>query len=175
MPVTTLERDRQPLPWQSTAWAKSWNRRSRIEGLNGLTRYLDVNLNRGFIRCRGRAATGLLTAFALLGMNVRRLHKWHTTHELDDPGGWSSTRSQMIGRSTTTTAPTDEPAAPAPVRSRVPIHRLIPLCSNLLHYCPARALRQPERVLARVQPRLTGRASTSRTGREQHGPPVPRP
>lgn len=47
---------------------------SRIEGLNGLTRYLDVNLNRGFIRCRGRA-TGLVTAFALLGMNVRRLHK----------------------------------------------------------------------------------------------------
>ena len=85
VPVTTLERDRQPLPWQSTAWAKSWNRRSRIEGLNGLARYLDVNLNRGFIRCRGRAATGLLTAFALLGMNVRRLHKWHTTRELDDP------------------------------------------------------------------------------------------
>lgn len=85
VPVTNLERDRQPLPSQSTAWAKSWNRRSRIEGLNGLARYLDVNLNRGFIRCRGRAATGLLTAFALLGMNVRRLHKWHTTRELDDP------------------------------------------------------------------------------------------
>ena len=83
--VTTLERDRQPLPWQSTAWAKSWNRRSRIEGLNGLARYLDVNLNRGFIRCRGRAATGLLTAFALLGMNVRRLRKWPTTREFDDP------------------------------------------------------------------------------------------
>lgn len=85
MPVTTLERDRQPLPWQSTAWAKSWNRRSRIEGLNGLARYLDVNLNRGFIRCRRRAPAGLLTAFALLGMNVRRLHKWHTTRELDGP------------------------------------------------------------------------------------------
>ena len=49
-----------------------------VEGTNsygaGLARYLDVNLNRGFIRCRGRA-TGLVTAFALLGMNVRRLHK----------------------------------------------------------------------------------------------------
>ena len=52
---------------------KSWTRRSRIEGLNGLARYLDANLKRGFIRCRGRAATGVLTAFAMLGMNARRL------------------------------------------------------------------------------------------------------
>ncbi|MCG7321343.1 hypothetical protein [Arsenicicoccus bolidensis] len=85
VPVTTHERDRQPLPWQSTAWAKVWNRRSRIEGLNGLARYQDVNLNRGYIRCRGRAATGVLTAFALLGMNIRRLYRWHTTRGLDDP------------------------------------------------------------------------------------------
>ena len=85
VPVTMLERDRQPLPWQSTAWAQDWNRRTNIEGLNGLIRYNDLNLNRGFIRCRGRAATGLLTAFALLGMNIRRLHRWHSDPERDDP------------------------------------------------------------------------------------------
>ncbi|MGH8828617.1 MAG: hypothetical protein ACRDVZ_13690 [Jiangellaceae bacterium] len=115
--VTTHERDRQPLPWQSTAWAKVWNRRSRIEGLNGLARYLDVNLNRGYIRCRGLAATGLLTALGLLGMNIRRLHKWHTTRGLDDP--WRLTLGeQPDDRPSTTTEPTAANAAPSTGRSR---------------------------------------------------------
>lgn len=42
-------------------------------------------MNRGYIRCKGTAATALLTAFGLVGMNVRRLHKWHTTRGLTDP------------------------------------------------------------------------------------------
>lgn len=33
------ERDRQRPPWQSTRWAKSYNRRGRIEGLFGAVRY----------------------------------------------------------------------------------------------------------------------------------------
>ncbi|WP_284292686.1 hypothetical protein [Luteimicrobium album] len=32
VPDTMNERDRQPLAWQSNAWAKSYNRRTRIEG-----------------------------------------------------------------------------------------------------------------------------------------------
>ena len=45
---TDHERDRQRLPWQSTRWAKSYNRRGRIEGFLGGIRYQSLNLNRGF-------------------------------------------------------------------------------------------------------------------------------
>ena len=82
---TDHERDRQPLPWQSTRWAKSYNRRSRIEGLFGAVRYQSLNLNRGFFRMTGLAATGLLMAVTLIGHNLVSLHAWHTKRGLPEP------------------------------------------------------------------------------------------
>ena len=82
---TEHERNRQPLPWQSTRWAKSYNRRSRIEGFFGAVRYQSLNLNRGFFRMTGLAATGLLMAITLIGHNLVSLHAWHTRRGLPEP------------------------------------------------------------------------------------------
>lgn len=82
---TALERDRQPLPWQSTQWALSFNRRSLIEGLNAQLRYLVRNVNRGYFRLPGLTATTMLLAFTLAAHNIDRLHSWHLTHHLPDP------------------------------------------------------------------------------------------
>ena len=82
---TDHERDRQPLPWQSTRWAKSYNRRSRIEGFFGAVRYQSLNLNRGFFRMTGLVATGLLMAITLIGHNLVSLHAWHTRRGLPEP------------------------------------------------------------------------------------------
>lgn len=69
---TDNERDRQRWPWQSTTWALSFNRRTLIEGLFGATRYQNLNLNRGFFRTTGLAATGFLLAITLIGHNLLR-------------------------------------------------------------------------------------------------------
>ena len=82
---TEHERNRQPLPWQSTRWAKSYNRRSRIEGFFGAVRYQSLNLNRGFFRMSGLVATGLLMAITLIGHNLVSLHAWHTRRGLPEP------------------------------------------------------------------------------------------
>ena len=82
---TDHERDRQPLPWQSTRWAKSYNRRGRIEGLFGAIRYQSLNLNRGFFRMTGLVATGVLLAITLVGHNLVRLHAWHTVRGAPEP------------------------------------------------------------------------------------------
>lgn len=79
------ERNRQRLPWQSTRWAKSFNRRTLVEGLFGATRYQSLNINRGFFRQTGLVATGLLLAVAYIGHNIVRLHAWHTTRGLPEP------------------------------------------------------------------------------------------
>lgn len=71
---TDHERDRQPLPWQGNTWAKSFNRRTLIEGLFSSTRYQSLSINRGFIRMTGLTATTALLAFALVGHNLVRLH-----------------------------------------------------------------------------------------------------
>jgi hypothetical protein len=82
---TDHERDRQLLPWQSTRGAKSYNRRSRIEGFFGTVRYQSLNVNRGFFRMTGLAATGLLMAITLIGHNLVSLHAWHTRRGLPEP------------------------------------------------------------------------------------------
>ncbi len=79
------ERDRQRLPWQSTRWAKSYNRRGRIEGFFGGIRYQSLNLNRGFFRMSGLVATGMLLALTLVGRNIVSLHTWHTKRGLPEP------------------------------------------------------------------------------------------
>ncbi len=85
VPDTDVERDRQPHPWQSTAWVRSYNRRSLIEGLNAQIRFQSLNINRGFIRLNGLASTTLLLAVTLAGRNFDRLHDWHTARGLNDP------------------------------------------------------------------------------------------
>lgn len=82
---TDHERDRQPLPWQGNPGAKSFHRRTLIEGLFGSTRYQSLNINRGFIRMTGLTATAAPLAFAFVGHNLVRLHAWHTTRELPEP------------------------------------------------------------------------------------------
>ncbi|GAB2464691.1 hypothetical protein [Xylanimonas ulmi] len=49
------------------AWAASYNRRTRIEGLDTQIRFQDLNVNRGFFRMLGRTATMLLLAVTLAG------------------------------------------------------------------------------------------------------------
>ena len=90
------------------------------------------------------------------------------------PGGWSSTNSQTTGPSTTTTAPTGELAAPVSVRSRASSHRLIQLCSNLLHYCPDR-LSNNSNALSHGFNDVSPVRQPSSTGPGQHAPPVRRP
>ncbi|MGW6128979.1 hypothetical protein ACWFNE_03015 [Cellulomonas sp. NPDC055163] len=82
---TELERDRQPLPWQSTRWALSFNRRSLVEGLNAQIRYNTRNVNRGFIRMPGLVAHTVLLAITLAAYNIQHLHDWHTSKHLPDP------------------------------------------------------------------------------------------
>lgn len=82
---TDLERDRQPLPWQSTRWALSFNRRSLIEGLNAQLRYQVRNVNRGYFRVPGLVATTLLMAVTLAAHNIERLRSWHLARHLPDP------------------------------------------------------------------------------------------
>jgi hypothetical protein len=93
VPDTMNERDRQPLPWQSNAWAASYNRRTLIEGANAQIRYQDLNVNRGFFRMLGHTATALLLALTLAGNNAHHLHHWYLARgkpepwalELDEP------------------------------------------------------------------------------------------
>lgn len=85
VPDTELERDRQPLAWQSTRWALSFNRRSLIEGLNAQLRYQVRNVNRGYFRVPGLIATTLLLAITLAAHNVDRLHGWHLARHRPDP------------------------------------------------------------------------------------------
>ncbi|MCC2321347.1 transposase [Cellulomonas xiejunii] len=82
---TDLERDRQPLPWQSTRWALSFNRRSLIEGLNAQLRYQVRNVNRGYFRVPGLVATTLLMAVTLAAHNIERLRGWHLARHQPDP------------------------------------------------------------------------------------------
>ena len=82
---TDLERDRQPLPWQSTRWALSFNRRSLIEGLNAQLRYQVRNVNRGYFRVPGLVATTLLMAVTLAAHNIERLRGWHLARHRPDP------------------------------------------------------------------------------------------
>lgn len=82
---TDHERDRQRLPWQSTAWALSYNRRTLVEGLNAQLRFLDADINHGFIQVLGRQATTLLLAFAIAGHNAIQIHKWFSARALPEP------------------------------------------------------------------------------------------
>jgi hypothetical protein len=82
---SVYERDRQHLPWQSHAWAASYNRRTRIEGLNAQIRFQDLNVNRGFFRMLGRTATMLLLAVTLAGYNATHLHDWYVGRGLPEP------------------------------------------------------------------------------------------
>lgn len=82
---TELERDRQPLPWQSNRWALSFNRRSLIEGLNASIRCNTGNVNRGFIRIAGLVSHTILLAITLAAHNIQRLHDWHESRHLPDP------------------------------------------------------------------------------------------
>ncbi|MGY4644452.1 hypothetical protein [Cellulomonas sp. URHB0016] len=82
---TDLERDRQPLAWQSTRWALSFNRRSLIEGLNAQLRYQVRNVNRGYFRVPGLVATTLLMAVTLAAHNIERLRGWHLARHRPDP------------------------------------------------------------------------------------------
>lgn len=82
---TDLERDRQPLPWQSTRLALSFNRRSLIEGLNAQLRYQVRNVNRGYFRVPGLVATTLLMAVTLAAHNIERLRGWHLARHEPDP------------------------------------------------------------------------------------------
>ena len=66
----THERDRQTLPWQSPAWAISYNRRTYSETFNAHIRFTDANLNRGFIQILDRHATALLLAIYLAAHNT---------------------------------------------------------------------------------------------------------
>jgi hypothetical protein len=82
---TDRERDRQPLPWQSTPWTLSYNRRSLVEGLNAQVKNNNLTINRGFFHMAGLGATTLLLAFTLAGRNTERLHDWYTSRGLPDP------------------------------------------------------------------------------------------
>ncbi|MEV7962519.1 hypothetical protein [Oerskovia paurometabola] len=80
-----LERDRQPLPWQSTSWALSYNRRTLIEALKAQIRFSTANVNRGFIQVLSRHGTNLLPACFIAAHNTIQLHKWHTKKGLPEP------------------------------------------------------------------------------------------
>lgn len=54
--------------------AKSFNRRSLVEGIIGANRFQNLNVNRGFFRMTGLVATGMLLAVTLIGHNLVRLH-----------------------------------------------------------------------------------------------------
>ncbi|KQY22806.1 hypothetical protein ASD16_09310 [Cellulomonas sp. Root485] len=82
---TDLERDRQPLPWQSTPWTLSFNRRSLVEGLNAQVKSNNLRISRGFFHMTGLGATTLLLAFTLAGRNTERLHAWYTARGLPEP------------------------------------------------------------------------------------------
>ncbi|UKJ63072.1 hypothetical protein H1Q78_15405 [Cellulosimicrobium cellulans] len=91
------------MPWQSTAWAISYNRRTYAETFYAHIRFTDANLNRGFIQILDRHATALLLAIYLAAHNTIELHRWHTRH--DEPGPWATqlnepADSRPLGRST---------------------------------------------------------------------------
>lgn len=94
VPDTLHERDRQRLPWQSTAWASSYHRRNRIESLNSKIRVHDANVNHGFIRVRGLNPTALLLAFTLAAYNARELYRWHVAAGINEP--WQSYLGEPI-------------------------------------------------------------------------------
>lgn len=79
------QRDRQRLPWQSTAWFDSYGRRVGIESLNASVRGHHANINRGYIRVVGLARVTTLLAFGLAAMNTRILHYWYTSRVLPEP------------------------------------------------------------------------------------------
>ena len=100
---TDHERDRQALPWQSTAWALSYNRRTYIENLNARLRFNNADVNRGFIQAVGKHSTALLLAIYLAARNTVELYRWHTRH--DEPDPWATqlnepADSRPLGRST---------------------------------------------------------------------------
>ncbi|MFJ4233769.1 hypothetical protein [Cellulosimicrobium cellulans] len=100
---TEHERDRQHLPWQSSTWQESYNRRTYIETLNSNIRFNDANVNRGFIQVFNRHATALLLAIYLAAFNTLELHRWHTRRGERDP--WASelnepTDKRPLGRFT---------------------------------------------------------------------------
>ncbi len=81
----TYQRDRQPLPWQSSRWFDSYSRRVGIESLNASIRRHHANINRGYIRVVGLTAVTTLLAFGLAGMNTRILNAWYTSRSLPEP------------------------------------------------------------------------------------------
>lgn len=85
VPDTLFERDRQSLPWQTNAWAQSYDRRTLVEGLNAQARFQAMGINRGYIRTRGRTMTMLLVAVALAGYNATHLHDWYVGRGLPEP------------------------------------------------------------------------------------------
>ncbi|WP_407319951.1 hypothetical protein UQW22_05755 [Isoptericola halotolerans] len=85
VPDTLHQKDRQRLPWQSTAWSRSYHRRNRVENLNSRIRVHDADVNHGFIQVRGLNPTALLLAFALTAYNTRELHRWYVAAGLAEP------------------------------------------------------------------------------------------
>jgi hypothetical protein len=81
----TYQRDRQPLPWQSSRWFDSYGRRVGIESLNASIRRHHADINRGYIRVVGLAAVTTLLAFGLAGMNTRILNAWYTSRGVPEP------------------------------------------------------------------------------------------
>lgn len=77
--------DRQPLLYGTTAWTRSFNRRTHIEGWNGVIRYGDANINRGYTRVFGLAANAILLAFGMAGVNARRVYNWYISRGHQDP------------------------------------------------------------------------------------------
>ena len=80
-----LEREHQPLPWPSTTWALSYNRRTLIEALNAQTRFSTANANRAFIQVLSPHGTNLLLACFIAPHSAIQLHKWHTKKGLPEP------------------------------------------------------------------------------------------
>lgn len=92
------EHDRKRLPCQSTRWAKSYNRRGRIEWFFGAVRYQPLNLNRGFFRMTVLVATGILLALTLIGHNLVTRDVWHTRRGLSEHGRHTSANRLTTGR-----------------------------------------------------------------------------
>jgi len=78
---------RQPITFGTTAWRRSYGRRSLAESANSGLHAGPIHITRGYFRIFGLTKHTILSAIAAIAYNDHRLHSYVTKHHLDPHSG----------------------------------------------------------------------------------------